>query len=84
MFCRYKCKTFGQRFQSQSNGSFYDIFTIGCQADATWTLKEIPDPCVCKYNVSPQNKCYDPLHTVTVGGINIHLFIDIFITIIGR
>ena len=44
---RHKCKTTGQDFQFD-NETFYEVFTIGCQADAKWTSTAIPQPCKCK------------------------------------
>ena len=47
IICRFKCATFGQQFEHE-NGSFYDHFSVRCQADQSWSAATIPHQCVCE------------------------------------
>ena len=49
---RHFCSTPYQKFQGDS-GVFYDDWYVGCQADKTWNVTTIPDPCRWTHCIDP-------------------------------
>ena len=56
---RFQCSTPGKQFLSGQ--TFYKHLTATCQANKTWSLSTIPDPCECELS------CYLLLFTITAG-----------------